>query len=214
MATTKGPLFSLEASGSIGNALTYGRRGKTNTVKTKTNPANPRSLPQIRTRAAIAYATALWNSLTNTEKAAWAAYGEGRQISGYNAMTSQAAANRAVGMGPQVAPSGAAGPTSALDGGGTITVHDRNIEIAWEWASGPSEGETTAIIVDTVPPGDPTNPANAVFYSRVTALEAATAQAWYYIDGFPPGNYTAGWANVGENGVIGNVAGIDTFVIA
>lgn len=51
MAKTVGPLLSMQARGSIGNALTFGVWKGKNTVRIKSTPSNPKTSNQMKVRA-------------------------------------------------------------------------------------------------------------------------------------------------------------------
>jgi hypothetical protein len=71
MAVTHGPLFSLDARGSIANTLTYSKqRGQTYTKIWKA-PANPQSPRQVGQRVAISFITKQWANLAAIDKATW-----------------------------------------------------------------------------------------------------------------------------------------------
>ena len=69
MAIIIGPLFSLEAHGSLGDVITYARLGRTNYSKIHFTPANPQSDKQIRRRVMTGWLTQTWSVLTESEKA-------------------------------------------------------------------------------------------------------------------------------------------------
>jgi len=111
MAKTTGPLFSLEASGTIGNTITYSRWKGRPYVRRRVIPVNPMTADQIKVRNAMRVlgagvsfqnATALINAeLTLTDKAeiqaitpsdmAWNGYevskGIGSDLTAYDAAT-------------------------------------------------------------------------------------------------------------------------------
>lgn len=51
MALTVGPLLSMQARGSVGNAITYGVWKGKNTARIKSTPSNPKTANQMKARA-------------------------------------------------------------------------------------------------------------------------------------------------------------------
>lgn len=71
MASTKAPLFGLDASGSLGTAIVFSKwRGRTY-VRKHSVPANPRSGLQMGMRASMKFITQDWTNLSVSEKASW-----------------------------------------------------------------------------------------------------------------------------------------------
>jgi hypothetical protein len=69
MATTQAPLFGLDASGSIGGAITFAKwRGRTY-ARVKGTPSNPRSGGQIANRAMMRFLSEKWALLSAPNKA-------------------------------------------------------------------------------------------------------------------------------------------------
>lgn len=68
MAKPKSPLLSLGARGTIGDALTYQRRGKEHIVREKPIPRDPYSLNQAYQRWDYRDYAHQWTTLTNSEK--------------------------------------------------------------------------------------------------------------------------------------------------
>ncbi len=71
MAKPKSPLLSFGARGSIGNALTFQKRGRGTIAREKPIPIDPKSPAQLARRQIYREAVASWNSLTTEEKEAW-----------------------------------------------------------------------------------------------------------------------------------------------
>ncbi|MBA7584127.1 hypothetical protein ES708_26080 [subsurface metagenome] len=71
MAKPKSPLLSLGARGSIGDTLTFQKRGRLTIARTKPIPTDPKSPAQLAWRQIYRDAVASWNSLTPEEKEAW-----------------------------------------------------------------------------------------------------------------------------------------------
>ena len=71
MSKLKLPLFSLEAHGSIGDALTIQGRNRGSFARKKPIPTDPETALQLAWRQVYRAAVASWNSLTPEEKEAW-----------------------------------------------------------------------------------------------------------------------------------------------
>lgn len=85
MASTQAPLFGLDASGSIGGALTYAKwRGRTY-VRVKSTPSNPRSPAQKSTRAMMRFLSTIWATLIAADQAAWDTLAAQENYSAFNA---------------------------------------------------------------------------------------------------------------------------------
>jgi len=66
------PLGSTEARGTFAGLITYSRRRGRNLAGIKSNPKQPRTLPQRAIRVAAAALAKLWAGLTPPEMASWA----------------------------------------------------------------------------------------------------------------------------------------------
>jgi len=71
MAKPKSPLLSLGARGTIGDALTFQKRGRGTIAREKPIPKDPRSKAQLAQRQRYKDAVAVWHALTPEEKEAW-----------------------------------------------------------------------------------------------------------------------------------------------
>lgn len=89
MALVTGPLFSLDASGKLADALVYAKWKGRPYVREWVRPANPRTLPQIAQRAYLSMLTALWQLYKNSENvvASWETLARAYNISTFNAFT-------------------------------------------------------------------------------------------------------------------------------
>lgn len=85
MASVKGPLFSLDASGSIGKAVVYSKWKGRNYVRRLVVPANPRSGGQLSSRAMVTFLSQYWASLSTAEQADWDTLAAVTNISPFNA---------------------------------------------------------------------------------------------------------------------------------
>lgn len=85
MAGVKGPLFSLDASGSVGNAIVFAKWKGRNYVRRHAIPANPKSVGQVSMRAMLKFLTQSWANLTAGEQADWDTRAAATDISPFNA---------------------------------------------------------------------------------------------------------------------------------
>lgn len=91
MARVTGPLFSLDASGTIAGAMTFSKWKGINYVRLRVIPANPQTASQVSQRNTLAAATSVWKwstSLDAVSKASWNTSASGTGMSGFNRFTS------------------------------------------------------------------------------------------------------------------------------
>lgn len=84
MATVKGPLFSMDASGSMAGSIVFSKWKGRNYVRRHAVPANPKSALQVGTRSMMRYLSTAYDGLLPLPKASWVAAAESFQISGFN----------------------------------------------------------------------------------------------------------------------------------
>jgi hypothetical protein len=85
MATTKGPLMSLDASGTVGSAIVFSHWKGRNVVRRHAVPANPQSAGQVAVRALLKFLSQQWSGLTAGNQATWDDPASGPNISPFNA---------------------------------------------------------------------------------------------------------------------------------
>jgi len=128
MATTKAPLFGLDASGTLANAIVFSKwRGRTY-VRRHTTPANPKSGLQVGMRSVFKFLTQAYAALTAAQKLTWTDAGAADNITSLNAMVreGQGRMRRHVGcrratdealettIDPPTSPAAAAAPTALV----------------------------------------------------------------------------------------------------
>lgn len=84
MARVKGPLFSLEASGSVAKTVVYSKWKGRQYTRRHTIPYNPQTTKQVNLRKAFTLLVALWQEKDDAVKALYEAEGKKIQISGFN----------------------------------------------------------------------------------------------------------------------------------
>lgn len=87
MARTTGPLLSMDASGSVGDALTFAKWKGRNYVRRYAIPANPRSVAQVSIRAGMQYYTSVYKENTGLVEANFGDQAQSLKISPFNAFT-------------------------------------------------------------------------------------------------------------------------------
>ncbi len=85
MATVKGPLFSLDASGTIGGSVVFSKWKGRNYVRRHAIPSNPKSGGQLSVRAMMRFLSQYWGTLDTAEKADWETRAAVTNISPFNA---------------------------------------------------------------------------------------------------------------------------------
>ena len=85
MATVKGPLFSIGASGTLGGAIVFSTWKGRPYVRQHAVPANPQSAGQLSIRAMLRFLSQYWDSLTDVQKADWETRAAPDNISPFNA---------------------------------------------------------------------------------------------------------------------------------
>jgi len=71
MVKVRGPMISIDASGTLGDAITFSKWKGRSSVRRRVVPTNPESGPQTGRRSMFAYLTKLWDSLTAPDQATW-----------------------------------------------------------------------------------------------------------------------------------------------
>lgn len=85
MARTKGPLFSLDASGSLAKTIVYSQWKGRSYVREHVIPYNPNSPAQVNVRAAMTLLVAQWQGESQASKDIWDEFGKTLNLSGFNA---------------------------------------------------------------------------------------------------------------------------------
>jgi len=85
MALLTGPLFSIDASGTVGKTITYAKWKGRNYARQRVIPMNPKSAAQTGPRSMFAYLAKAWAGLGDVAQATWNALAEASQISPFNA---------------------------------------------------------------------------------------------------------------------------------
>lgn len=88
MVRVYAPALSLDASGTIGNAMVFSKWKGRNYVRERVVPANPKSGPQVGVRAMFKFLAQIWDGLTTVNKATWEDRGDQLVASPFNGFVS------------------------------------------------------------------------------------------------------------------------------
>jgi hypothetical protein len=87
LSRVTGPLFSLTASGTIGDVLTYAKWKGLAYVRSRVIPENPQTDPQVSVRNTLTAGVSAWKataSVPAASKTSWEYYASGTGMSGFN----------------------------------------------------------------------------------------------------------------------------------
>jgi hypothetical protein len=85
MVRTYGPMMSLDASGSLGNAITFSKWKGRNYARERVIPHNPKSVSQTGIRAMFSFLSKQWAAIGSTPQASWDELAAFSAISPFNA---------------------------------------------------------------------------------------------------------------------------------
>lgn len=85
MAVVYAPLMSLDASGTIGKAITFSKWKGRNYVRKRVVPANPKSVLQVSTRAMMRFLSQAWTDVGSTPQGSWDEPAAAINVSPFNA---------------------------------------------------------------------------------------------------------------------------------
>lgn len=85
MAIVSGPLFSLDASGKLANAIVFSKWKGRPYVRQLVKPANPKSALQVSVRAMLRFLAQMWQGIGSTPQASWEDLADASIISPFNA---------------------------------------------------------------------------------------------------------------------------------
>ena len=100
MAKVTGPLMSMTASGTLGDAIVFSTWKGRPYVRQHVKPANPKSAGQIAIRAVFAGSVAIYKSLNAITQATWIALGASMSITALNAFVQTSIKRFGDGGGP------------------------------------------------------------------------------------------------------------------
>lgn len=88
MVKLNGPMFSLDASGTIANTVTFSKWKGRNYARERVIPSNPKSGGQVGRRAMFKFLTQHWETLATASQATWQNLADQLVVSRFNAYLS------------------------------------------------------------------------------------------------------------------------------
>jgi len=132
MAVVKGPLFSLDASGTIGGAIVASKWKGRNYMRRHAVPSNPQSVGQLSVRAMMQFLSQYWASLTANQQADWEDRAAVTNISPFNAFVAYNMSRWGNFLPPSIADPATAGDTAGTIANGSATAGSRCITLSIE----------------------------------------------------------------------------------
>ncbi len=108
MARLKGPLFSLDASGSLAKTIVYSQWKGRNYARLHVIPFNPNAPAQVNVRTAMTLLVAQWQAETQPNKDLWDVYGKTLELSGFNGYVSRGMDQYMIQLGSATTPASVA----------------------------------------------------------------------------------------------------------
>ncbi len=120
MVKVKGPMMSLDASGTLGGTFVFSKWKGRHTVRAHAIPSNPRSASQVATRAMMGFLASAWTNLSVAQKATFETIAATYAISPFNGYVRWNMRRWTQFQGPQIEIGSSAGTIPVL-GANTLT---------------------------------------------------------------------------------------------
>ena len=131
MARVTGPLFSMDASGTVGKAIVFSKWKGRSYVRRHAVPSNPRSGLQVGIRTVFGFVAAAWATLTDLLVSDWTEIGAADSTTGLNALTKDAVSRARRGEGWRADPEGDASDTVTAPTGAAALAALKSLNLSW-----------------------------------------------------------------------------------
>lgn len=132
MASVKGPLFSMDASGQLAGSIVYSKWKGINYVRRHAVPANPKSALQVGTRAMLRWLSQLWDGMSAADQATYDDAAESLGISPFNRFIGVNMDRWTLFKAPALAYPAAEGDTPGTVANGVVTAEILSIKVEWD----------------------------------------------------------------------------------
>lgn len=195
MVKVYAPMLSLDASGTLGEAIVFSKWKGRNYVRQRVIPANPQSGLQVSMRAMMKFLAQNWAALSSAQKADWESRADDMIVSPFNAFVSYNQKRWRNYTLPSIADPATAAGTLAATSGHAATGGERSITLDWT-VDTLNDGWGMVLLRGTA----------GGFAKVISAVKAVVlsnvAQAESYVDSpLDPGTYYYGFRNFTDDGV-------------
>jgi len=183
MARPTAPLLSLSASGTLAHSLIYSNWKGRPYTKRRVTPRDPRTVPQLASRALMRFLQFRWPGLTSAQLATWDAHPDRQALSRYHCFLKYNADRWAHYKGPSAAyPASLALPEADYSSGSSTAA----VRQCGFWCTDTVPARSWALILfRTTNPAGVRHPSAAVLWIPVT-----TAALWHWdVDVIPGTTY-------------------------
>lgn len=195
MVKVQAPALSLDASGSLANAIVFSKWKGRNYVRERVIPANPRSGGQVGIRAMFKFLTQDWTNLTAGNQATWEGRADDMVVSPFNAFLSYNMTRWRNFLGPSQEDPATATGTPATWGAASATAGVRQITIskaitvvADNWALGIHRATSTGFTI--------------AFSNLVAVIRAASVATFSWVDSpLAAGTYYYNFSEMTDDGL-------------
>lgn len=129
MAVTKGPLLSIDATGTVAGAIVFSHWKGRNVVRRHAVPANPKSPGQLSVRAMMTFLSKQWTNLSDAEQATWDDLASAQNISPFNAYVQYNMARWGTNKSPAKEHPAAEDDTAGVISTGVATAGSRSLTV-------------------------------------------------------------------------------------
>lgn len=131
MAGVRGPLFGLDASGTIADTITFSKWKGRPYVRQKVNPANPNTAAQRAVRSVFQFTSQQYDALSAVIKAKWLTEAGPDNITALNAFARSAQDQRLIDKGPLQDPTLTPGAAPAAPTAPVATGQKAQAQLTW-----------------------------------------------------------------------------------
>jgi hypothetical protein len=136
MASTKAPLFGLDASGQLGGAIVFSKWKGRKYVRELVTPSNPQSGLQVGMRAMLKFITQIYSSLSAGIKTNWDNAAASDNITGLNAAVRENQRKARINEGALQDPTLSPGAVEAAPTAGAATAQPKSVKLTWTDSAG------------------------------------------------------------------------------